>query len=215
MTNVENFNDQSMGEEIANAISHGMGALLAVAGTAVLVVAACLRGRPVDVVSCSIYGFSLVFLYLMSTLYHAMARPGVKRVFQVFDHCSIFILILGSYAPICLSLLGGRLGWALFGANCLFAALGVTANAISVRRWHKLSLVLYLLMGWSVVLLIKPLLHRVALPGFFLLLGGGLCYTVGVLFYNAARPRFMHSVWHLFVLGGSALHYFFVLFFIL
>lgn len=215
MTNVTNFNDQSKQEEIVNAVSHGLGAGLAVAGTAVLLVCAALNSNAMGVVSASIYGFSLICLFMMSTLYHAFRNPRVKKIFQIFDHCSIFVLIVGSYAPIYLSLLGGALGWTLFSINAFFAITGIIANAISLKRWHKLSLFFYLLMGWSVVFAIMPLMELITLGGFALLLIGGLFYSFGVIFYNAKRPRFMHSVWHLFVLGGSIFHYFFVLFFII
>ena len=214
MTNVANFNDQGKAEEIVNAISHGVGAALAIAGTAVLVVFAARGGDVMDIVSSSIYGFSLIFLYLMSTLYHSFTKHSAKRVFQKFDHCSIFVLIVGSYAPICLSLLGGKLGWTIFSVNVLFAVLGIVANAISVKRWSKVSLVLYLLMGWSVVAAIKPLLHLISFRGFVLLLIGGLFYSIGVIFYKARKPRFMHAVWHAFVLCGSICHYFFLLLYV-
>ncbi len=214
MTNVSNFNDQSRKEELANAILHGLGVLLAIAGTAVLIVNACKNHDPMGIVSASIYGFSMIFLYLMSTLYHSFVNIRVKTVFQKFDHCSVFFLIVGSYAPICLSLLGGWLGWTLFSINLFCAVVGITANVIDIKRWHKLSLLLYLLMGWSVVFAIKPLLHLISLKAFALLLIGGLFYSFGVIFYNAKRPRFMHAIWHLFVLCGSAFLYFFFLFYI-
>ncbi len=215
MTNVSNFNDQGKTEEIFNTASHGAGAALAIAGTSVMLVYAARGGDAVDIVSASIYGFSLIFLYVMSTLYHSFQQHRVKRIFQKFDHCSIFILIVGSYAPICLSLLGGALGWTLLAVNMLFAVLGIVANAISVKRWSKLSLVLYLLMGWSVIFAVKPLLELITLNGFLLLLAGGLSYSIGVIFYKAKKPRFMHAVWHLFVMGGSIFHYFFILFYII
>ena len=215
MTNVENFNDQTKAEEILNAISHGIGVLLAIGGTAVMIVHATGTGRVIDVVSASIYCFGLIFLYLMSTLYHSMQIRRVKRIFQKFDHCSIFFLIVGSYAPICLSLLGGKLGWAIFGVNLFFAALGIVANAVNVTRWSKLSLALYLLMGWSIMAGIKPLLQLISFNAFLLLLLGGLFYSIGVIFYTIKKPRFMHGVWHLFVLCGSICHYFFIFFYIL
>lgn len=215
MTNVSNFNDQSKQEEIVNAIAHGLGAGLAVAGTVVLLVCAAFNSNAIGIVSVSIYGFSLICLFTMSTLYHSFRNTKIKSLFQIFDHCSIFFLIVGSYAPIYLSLIGGSLGWTLFLINAFFAMAGIIANAISVKKWHKLSLVFYLLMGWSVVFAIKPLMERITLGGFALLLIGGLFYSLGVLFYNAKKPRFMHSVWHFFVLGGSVFHYFFVLFYII
>ncbi len=215
MTNVSNFNNQNQQEEIVNAMSHGLGVGLAVAGTAVLLVCAALYSDAMGVISASIYGFSLICLFTMSTLYHSFRNAKIKKTFQIFDHCSIFILIVGSYAPICLSLLGGALGWTLLGINLFFAVAGIVANAVSVKKWHKLSLVFYLLMGWSVIFAIKPLLQLISLGGFTLLLIGGLSYSFGVIFYNAKRPRFMHSVWHLFVLSGSIFHYFFVLFYVI
>ncbi|MDR1603585.1 MAG: hemolysin III family protein [Gracilibacteraceae bacterium] len=212
MTNVERFNNQSLPEEIVNSIAHGLGAVSAAAGAAVLIVFACLHRSAIDIVSSAVYGFTLVFLFLMSTLYHAFTNRRLKRVFQVLDHCSIFLLILGTYTPICLSLLGGRAGWFLWGFNAALTAVGITANAVNLRRWHRLSLVLYLLMGWSIVAAAKPVLALLSGGALYWLLGGGLCYSVGVLFYIAKKPRFMHAVWHIFVLGGAVLHYFFTLF---
>lgn len=214
MTNVSNFNDQSKTEEIVNAVSHGLGAALAIGGTAVMLVSASGRGV-IDIVSSAIYGFSLIFLYMMSTLYHSFYKVSLKKVFQKLDHCSIFVLIVGSYAPICLSLIGGVLGWTIFAVNLFFAAAGIAVNAVNVNKWHKISLALYLLMGWSVIAAIKPLLHLISFEGFSLLLAGGLFYSVGVVFYRAKKPRFMHSVWHFFVLCGSISHYFFILFYII
>ncbi len=215
MTDVKKFNDQSIGEEIANAISHGIGALLAIAGTAVMIVTACIFSDAMGIVCSALYGFSLIVLYLMSTLYHAITNQKAKRVFQVFDHCSIFILILGSYIPICLSLLGSWMGWTLFGINAGCTVLGIVFNAINVHKWHKASLVLYVLMGWSIVVAAIPMLHMVPVPGLMLLVAGGISYSVGILFYRAKKPRYMHSIWHMFVLGGSVLHYFFILFYII
>lgn len=215
MTNVENFNDQTKAEEILNAISHGIGALLAIAGTPVMIVHAAGTGRAIHVVSAALYCFGLIFLYLMSTLYHSIQHRGAKKVFQRLDHCSVFLLIVGSYAPICLSLLGGALGWTIFGVNLFLATLGIVANAINVVRWSKLSLVLYLLMGWSIMAGIKPLLQLISFDAFLLLLLGGLFYSIGVIFYTRPEPRFMHGIWHLFVLCGSICHYFFIFFYIL
>ena len=209
------YSKPTLAEEIANAVSHGIGALLAIAGTAVMVVFAAQTGDVASIVSSSIYGGSLILLFLMSTLYHAFSRESVKRIFQKFDHCSIFLLILGSYAPICLSLLGGRMGYILFGFNAGFTLLGIVVNSIDVKRWQKLSLVIYLLMGWSVVFCLRPLLRTVPPSGFALLLSGGLMYTVGIIFYKAKHIRFMHSIRHLFVLAGSVLHYLFMLFYII
>lgn len=210
---VTKFNRQSLGEEIANSISHGLGASLAIGGTPVLIVWAARHGDALSVVSASLYGASLILLYLFSTLYHAITNRSGKRVLQVFDHSSIFLLILGTYIPVCLGLLRGWLGWTLFGINVAVAVVGITLNAISVRRFHKISLVLYLLSGWSVLPAIKPVAALLDWRGFVLVLAGGLFYTVGVIFYRKEEVRYMHLVWHLFVLAGSLCHYIFVLFY--
>ena len=214
-TDVARFNRQSPGEEIANSISHGLGALLAIAGMPILIVWATIHGDALSIVSASLYGSSLILLYLFSTLYHSITNQTGKRVLQIFDHSSIFILILGTYIPVTLGLLRGWLGWTLFGINAAVAVLGITLNAVSVRRFHKLSLVLYLLSGWSVLPAIKPVAALLDLPGFVLVLAGGLFYTIGVIFYRKEEVRYMHLVWHLFVLAGSLCHYFFVLFYCL
>jgi hemolysin III len=212
MTDVSTFNGQCKAEEIANAVTHGIGAALAAAGTIVMLVFAANKSDLVGIVSISIYGFSMVFLYMMSTLYHAISNFKVKRILQKLDHCSIFVLIVGSYAPVCLSLLGGTLGWTLFAVNIFCAIAGIIANAVSVKKFHNISLVLYLVMGWSVVTAVKPLMQVIGLDGFMMLMAGGLLYSIGVVFYKMKKRRFMHSVWHLFVLGGSTFLYFFMLF---
>ena len=214
LTDNKRINTQDTGEEIANAISHGTGALLAITGAMVLCIASMQQGRVMDIVSSSIYGGSLIFLYLSSTLYHSINSYKAKRLFQVFDHCAIFILILGSYAPLTLSLIGGKAGTLLFGWNILLTVFGLVLNSINVKRFQTLSIVLYLLMGWSVVAAVSflPPLSRIA---WALMVGGGLFYTVGLVFYYLKKPRFMHFIWHLFVLAGSVLHYFFVLFFVI
>jgi hemolysin III len=212
MTDVTNFNGQCKAEEIANAVTHGIGAALAAAGTIVMLVFAANKSDLVGIVSVSIYGFSMIFLYMMSTLYHAISNFKAKRILQKLDHCSIFALIVGSYAPVCLSLLGGTLGWTLFAVNVFCAIAGIIANAISVKKFHNISLVLYLVMGWSVVTAVKPLMQVIGLDGFMMLMAGGLLYSIGVVFYKMKKRRFMHSVWHLFVLGGSTFLYFFMLF---
>jgi hemolysin III len=215
VNDVSKFNRQSPREEIANAISHGLGTLLAIAGTPVLIVYAALHGDALSVVSASLYGASMILLYLFSTLYHSITNKSGKRVLQVFDHCSIFILILGTYIPVTLGLIRGWLGWTLFGINAAVALIGIVLNAVSVQKFHKFSLLLYLLSGWSVLPAIKPLLSLITPGGFALVLAGGLFYTVGVWFYRREEVRYMHLIWHLFVLAGSICHYFFVLFYCL
>lgn len=203
---------QTIGEEIANAVSHGVGELLAIAGAVVAIVMAAIHGTAITVVSASLYGASMILLYLFSTLYHSLTNRSAKRVFRVFDHCSIFILIMGSYIPICLVLIGGALGWTLFGINAFCTVLGIVFNSINLERWSKPSVVLYVIMGWSVLIGAKSVISAVDAAGIALLVGGGVAYTAGIIFYKA-RKKYMHFVWHIFVLAGTVLHYFFMLFY--
>ena len=203
---------QTIGEEIANAVSHGVGELLAIAGAVVAIVMAAIHGTAITVVSASLYGASKILLYLFSTLYHSLTNRSAKRVFRVFDHCSIFILIMGSYIPICLVLIGGALGWTLFGINAFCTVLGIVFNSINLERWSKPSVVLYVIMGWSVLIGAKSVISAVDAAGIALLVGGGVAYTAGIIFYKARR-KYMHFVWHIFVLAGTVLHYFFMLFY--
>ncbi|MDO4744443.1 MAG: hemolysin III family protein [Clostridia bacterium] len=212
---IAKMNNQSMGEEIANAISHGIGALLAIAGTAVAIVYACLHGDAMSIISASLYGTGLIILYLASTLYHSLTNLKAKRVFRIIDHCSIYILILSSYIPVSLSLIRGTLGWVLFGINAGCTVIGVTLTAINMQKFHKMAMVLYLLMGWSIVFLGIPTLMTLPATAIWLLVLGGLCYTGGIAFFAMKKPRYMHSVWHLFVLAGSVLQYFAFLFYAL
>ncbi len=212
---IAKFNNQCLGEEIANSISHGVGTLLAIAGTAVAIVYACFHGDAMSIVAASLYGMGLIILYLCSTLYHSLTNIKAKKVFQIFDHCSIFLLILCSYIPVSLSLIRGALGWVLFGINAFCAVLGIVLNSISVKKFQKISMILYILMGWSVVFVAFPVLTKIPLKGIILLLSGGLCYTGGIIFFAMKKPRYMHSVWHLFVLAGSILQYFAFLFYAL
>ena len=204
---------QTLGEEIANAVSHGVGALLSIAGTVVAIVMAAVHSSAIGVVSACLYGASLIMLYLFSTLYHSITNISAKRVFRIFDHCSIFILILGSYIPICLTLIKGWVGWTVFGINTFCTILGIVFNSINLDRWSKASLVLYLIMGWSIIFSMKPFLAVVDKAGLPLLVAGGICYTLGIIFYKA-KPKYMHFIWHLFVLAGSVLQYFFILFYV-
>lgn len=201
---------QQLGEEIANAISHGVGALLAIAGMVLILIRATLHGSVIAVVSGALYGASMILLYTISCLYHALALPRGKKVFQILDHCSIFLLILGTYIPIALVGIGGALGWVVFGVITACALLGVTLNAINLHRWKKLSLVLYVVMGWLAIFTIRPILQVVPPSGVMLLLLGGVFYTLGVLFYKKKELRYMHFVWHLFVITGSVLHFFMI-----
>ncbi len=199
-----------IGEEIANAVTHGLGALAAIAGTIFLILRSAVYGTALDITSASIYGASMILLYLTSCLYHSITNIKAKKVFRIFDHCAIFILILGSYIPISLLIIGGGLGWTLVGINTFCAVLGIILNSIGLSRWHKISLILYIVMGWLAVLAIYPIYLAADLSGILLLLGGGLSYTAGVFFYKNKKSAYAHPVWHLFVLLGCALHYLFI-----
>ena len=197
---------QSRGEELANAISHGVGALLALVGAVGLTLRGALSGSRITAASLAAYGVALVLLYTASAVYHAVSGERLKAVLRVMDHCSIYLLILGTYIPITLLVIGGRMGWLLFLTNTALAAIGITLTAIDLKRFDKLSLVLYTLMGWLVVVALRTVLAALTPVAAALLVGGGVAYTVGILFYRSRR-RYMHFVWHLFVLAGSVLQY--------
>src|SRR3954470_2491193 len=201
----------SLGEEIANSVSHGVGAVAALAATPVLVLGAARRGGAIAIVGASIFAGSAVVLYLASTLYHALPRNRAKRVFQVIDHSAIFLLIAGTYTPFALGALRGRLGWTLFGVVWGLAALGITLKSVAGIRYPWLSTTLYLGMGWLALIAIRPLWIHVPLAGWLWLIAGGLAYTAGIAFYAAERLRYGHFVWHLFVLLGTVCHFFAVL----
>jgi len=198
---------QSRGEEIANTVSHGLGALLAAAGAVPLAVRGILSGDPKTGFSLTAYGISLVLLYTASAVYHGVQNPEVKRKLRVMDHCSIFVLILGTYVPMSLLVVGGRTGWMLFLTNTTLAAIGITLNTIDLKRFDKVSLALYALMGWLVVVAMKAIVATLPPLGLGLLVAGGVAYTAGIVFYKA-QGKYMHFVWHLFVLAGSILQYF-------
>jgi hemolysin III len=215
MSNHLNESVYTIGEEIAHAVSHGIGILLSIAGLAVLVAFASLYGNVWHITSSSIYGFTLILLYTASTLYHGIPQPKAKRVLQRIDHAAIFLLIAGTYTPFTLVSLRGGWGWALFGLVWGFAILGIVLE-LAVRRPAKwLSLSLYMGLGWLVVIAIEPLIKSVATGGLILLLAGGLCYSLGVIFYVWKRLIYHHAVWHLFVMAGSLLHFFSIFYYVL
>lgn len=201
----------SLGEEIAHSVTHGIGAALSVAGLTLLVVLAVWNGDTYQIISFSIYGASLVILYLASTLYHGFQHPKVKRVFKILDHASIYLLIAGTYTPFLLVSLRGKLGWTLLAVIWGMALLGVGFKALFIERFQKLSVLGYILMGWLCVVAIRELWVNIPLGGLILLAVGGVFYMVGVVFYALQKIPYMHLVWHFFVLGGSICHYFAVL----
>ena len=205
----------SVAEEIAHAITHGVGLLLSIAGLVLLIVLASLHGDAWHIVSCSIFGATLVLLYAASTFYHAIPSPRAKEVLRVLDHAAIFLLIAGTYTPFVLVNLRGGWGWTLFGVVWGLAVLGVVLEAVAKQRVKVLSLVLYLGLGWLVAIATKPLLENVATGGIVLLVLGGLAYSGGVVFYVWRKLPYHHAVWHVFVLAGSVLHFFAVLFYVI
>jgi hemolysin III len=201
-------------EELACAISHGIGASLGVAGVVVLVALAATRGTVSHVVGCSIFGASLVVMYLASTLYHAIPSRGAKGILQAIDHTAIYLVIAGTYTPFLLVSMKGAWGWALLVIVWGMAAAGITLRAAFGRRAKFLRLALYLAMGWLGIVAIRPLTESLGLAGMSLVVGGGLLYTAGVPFYAWRRLPYHHAIWHLFVLGGSALHFLAILWYV-
>lgn len=204
--------DQTLGEEIANALSHGLGFLLAVASLPILVHDAALRGGPANVVGASLFAGTAIVLYLVSTLYHALPAGAAKSWFNRLDHASIFLFIAGSYMPFLFGVLRGAWGWTLFGVVWTAAALGIGAKLFN-RLQHPLwSTGLYVAMGWVALIAAAPLVEHMSPAGLWWLVAGGLSYTAGaVVFLLDSRLRYAHFVWHLFVLGGSTCHFFAVL----
>jgi len=202
----------SRSEEITNAILHGIGLGLAIAALVVLVVFARTYGEGQHVVAFSIYGSTLVILYLASTLYHSFPRGKVKDIFRVLDHACVYLLIAGTYTPLTLIALQGRLGWTIFGVVWGIALVGIAFKIFFIKKFIVLSTLLYLAMGWLIVVAVKPLVASVNQTSLLFLLIGGLLYTVGTAFYGWQKMKYNHAVWHLFVLGGSICHFFTVIF---
>lgn len=208
---------QTPGEEIANAILHGIGVLLGIAGLVILIVRAngFIGGRgagSLAVVSFSIYTASIIILFLSSTLYHAIQHEGAKRVFRVLDHSAIYLLIAGTYTPFCLLVLPGALGWTLFGFEWLMALTGITLYSIGFKYIKKVELAVYILMGWAIIMSWKVLVQNINLHSLILLFCGGLAYTMGTIWYTQKIRRGAHVTWHVFVLLAAILHWFSVFF---
>lgn len=202
----------SVSEEIGNSITHGIGTVLSIVALVVLVVRAVLYApdhmKSAFVTGYAIFGASLILLYLMSTLYHALTPYGAKKVFSVFDHSSIYVLIAGTYTPYCLTVLQGPIGWTLFGVIWALAVLGIVFYAVFGNRIRYLSVITYVLMGWLIIFAIKPIKDVLSRESLIFLISGGATYTIGVIFYSLKKLRYAHFIWHFFVLGGSILHFF-------
>jgi hemolysin III len=202
-------------EEIANSVTHGIGLALSVAGLTLLVTFSTLSGDPWRIVSFTIYGATLVVLYVASTLYHGVPNPAAKKILRRVDHASIFLLIAGTYTPFVLVVLRGGLGWTLFGIVWTLAAFGIAVKIVFTGRFEVLTVILYLGMGWMGVMAIKPMISALPPSGLALLVAGGLAYTIGVIFYAGRCIPFNHAIWHLFVITGSICHFLAVILFVL
>ncbi len=205
----------SLAEEIANSITHGLGALLSVAGLTLLVTYAAWQNDVWRVVSFSVYGSTLILLFLASTLYHSFQHSHTKRVFKLLDHCAIYLLIAGTYTPFLLVSMRGTTGWILFTIIWLLALFGIVFKLMFKHRFKKLSIATYILMGWLVVIASKELAANLSMGGMAWVIAGGLTYTLGVIFYVWKKLPFNHAIWHLFVLGGSICHFFAIYLYVL
>ena len=208
MNNVEIF---KFGEELANSITHGIGALLSVAALVLLIVFSSIHGNPWYIVSFTIYGSTLVTLYTISTLYHSFPKSTVKSVFEILDHSSIFLLIAGTYTPFTLISLRGSIGWTIFGTIWGLAAAGIIFKVFFIKKFVVISTLLYIVMGWMVVFVLKNLVESLPKTGLIFLIIGGVLYTIGTVFYIQRKIPYHHTIWHIFVLGGSIFHFFAVL----
>lgn len=206
--------EYTLGEEIANSIIHGLGIGLSVAALVLLVAFAVLSGDGYKLASAIVFGVALVLEYTASTLYHSFPQPKVKHLFKIFDHCGIYLLIAGTYTPFCLVTLRDENGWMLFWVIWGLAIAGIAVEAFWAYRPRWLSAAIYLGMGWMVVLSIGPLIENLDPAGLWLLVAGGLAYTVGTVFYVMKRVKYMHAVWHVWVLAGSTCHFLAVLLFV-
>lgn len=203
----------TLGEELVNAISHGVGAGLAIAGLVLLIIKA---NDAIGVVSGIVYASIMILLYIISCIYHALSpKLKGKKVLRVIDHCNVLLMVAGTYTPICLALLGGALGWVMFGIVWGVTILAIILNCIDVDKFKKVSLACNLILGWAALFLLKPLMEMCPSNGLWLLIGGGIVYSVGAVLYGlGAKKRYMHSVFHFFVIGASILHYFMIYFYV-
>jgi len=202
---VAKYRNQTLGEEIANSISHGVGAIGAIAITPVMILNSIDSGAAA-IIGASVFGGTMIVLYLASTLYHAFPHSRTKRVFNILDHAAIFLLIAGTYTPFTLGVLRGAWGWSLFGVVWGIAVLGIVIKSVAGAASGKLSTFLYLAMGWIAIIAAKPFWENIPAKGLIWLLAGGVMYSVGVLFFTAHRVRYSHFIWHLFVMAGTACH---------
>jgi hemolysin III len=206
--------DQTFIEELANRITHGIGLVLSVAGLAGLTTLSIIRGSAWHIAGCTTFGVTLVLLYAASTLYHSFHRPRLKRILKVLDHAAIYLLIAGTYTPFTLVNLRGLWGWILFTLIWSLCLFGIVWKLFHAERFRVVSTIIYVAMGWLVLIAVKPLMAAVPLSGIAWLLAGGLFYTTGVLFFALRRVPYNHAIWHVFVMAGSICHYFAVLLYV-
>jgi hemolysin III len=197
--------------EAANAVTHGIGFILSITGLVFLVLRAADTGEALRIVSYSVYGTTLILLYLFSTLYHSLTFTRAKTVFRIFDHSGIFLLIAGTYTPLSLLVISGVLGWIIFAVIWALAVLGIVYKSIWIGKHQHISTVFYVLMGWLCIVCISRVYHGLGFSGFALLLSGGLSFTLGAVIYCLKQVKFIHVVWHIFVLAGTILMYFSIL----
>ena len=213
MTNeVNNF---SFAEELWHAITHGVGFFLSIIALALLVSFATLGGKPINIISASIYGTALIVMYGSSTLYHAIMHKEIKQFFQKFDHSAIYFLIAGSYTPVLLITIVGIEGWILFSIEWFIAIIGIALKFIYPGRFEALAMVAYILMGWLIVVIFETFRNSIDPVGFWLLVTGGIFYSIGIIFFIKGHKKYFHAVWHLFVLAGSIFQFFAILLYVI
>lgn len=201
--------DYKLSEELMNSITHGIGAGLGIAALVLCLVKSAAHGNPWAVVASALYGAGVIMVFTISCIYHALARNKGKKVMRVIDHCDIFFMIACTYMPYCLVSLRGVAGWVLFGIVWGLAALGIVFNAVNLEKYSVPSTIVYVLLGWSIIVLYKPLVAAISLEGAMYLIGGGILYTIGAVLYALGKKkRYMHSVFHVIVIAGSILHFF-------
>ena len=203
--------DHALREEIANSISHGLGLLLAIVAVPILVLAAVRGGNGGFVFGVSVFGGTMVLLYLASTLYHSLTHEAAKAICRIFDHTAIFLLIAGTYTPFSLGVLRGPWGWSLLAIVWALAIVGIALKISKRTRHSRISIVLYVIMGWLAIVAVKPIVMLIPLPGIVLIFAGGIAYTGGLAFFAAEKLRYNHFIWHLFVIAGTTCHFFAVL----
>jgi len=211
VSQVNTWKHYTVGEEIANSITHGIGALLSTAGLVVLIMMATFYGNRFHVTCLSIYGTSLILLYMASTLYHSLPGKAVKQIFKKLDHSAIFLLIAGSYTPLMLININGVLGWSITILVWCLALMGIVIKCLFIKKFEKLSLVIYIIMGWLCLFAAKEIFLNIPSHSLIFLIIGGVLYSAGVIFYVWDNLPYNHGIWHMFVLGGSIFHYFSIL----